>query len=615
MQFKQYPALAIVVSLTAATNAARAEAPAFRGAEGFAAEIDGGRGGPVIKVTTLAPSGPGSLKAALDTPGPRVVVFEVSGVIEAKELVIPHGDLTIAGQTAPGGGITIAGRLWAEYDGDVDDVVIRHVRIRPAPDSSISGEQFDSVRFSRSERVLLDHVSISYGIDESLDMYEAKDVTLQWSTIERASTTGHPEGVHAYGMINGPDGRRISVHHNLFAHNKNRNPAIANGPAEVINNVVYDVRHGFIHHNPAQGQFQIVGNTFVRGPASPLIPFYFDDESPGGTTYHLHDNAIDDPGNFVGVVDDPFTEDVHPSFDDLGIGGHPYAASPFDFSGQGDYLRPVAAEASSDAYARVVACAGAFPRDVVTRSTVDDLAARTGGWGANRPSDLMQGLTATAAPADADDDGIPDARETSMGLDPHDPHDAGLPGADGLSPLDRYLDDLADALTPCGEGAGGGGDDPGDPPDGGAGGAPNDGSGGGDATGAASGAGGADATGGSGPATGAGGADATGGSGPATGAGGDDSTGGSGPATGAGGDDSTGGSGPATGAGGDDSSGGSDPGSGAGGDDGGSIPWEDVHINCAVTAPGGGDAGGAAGLALLGAVACWRRRRAATSLR
>ena len=346
MQYPQYPAVAVAVALTAATSIASAAPPAFRGAEGFAAEIDGGRGGQVIKVTTLAASGPGSLQAALDAPGARIIVFEVSGVIEADEIIIPHGNVTIAGQTAPGAGITIAGRLWAEYDDGVDDIIIRHVRIRPSADTGVSGAQMDSVRFSLSERVLLDHVSLSYGVDESLDMYEAKDVTIQWSTIERAATVGHPEGQHNYGMINGPDGHRISVHHNFFAHNKNRNPAIANGPAEIVNNVMYDVKHGFIHHNPAAGQFQIVGNTFVRGPASPLIPFYFDDEDAGGVSSHLRDNAIDDPGVFVGTVDDPFTSSAHPSFDDLGIGGNPYAASAFDFGGQGTYLRPVAVESS-----------------------------------------------------------------------------------------------------------------------------------------------------------------------------------------------------------------------------------------------------------------------------
>ncbi|MCP4448705.1 MAG: pectate lyase precursor, partial [Myxococcales bacterium] len=149
---------------------------AFPGAQGFGALATGGRGGRVVKVTTLNASGPGSFGAAIDLDEPRIIVFEVSGAIEA-DFEIPYGDVTIAGQTAPGGGITIQGRLFGAY----------------------------------------------------------------------------PEGEHNYGLINGPDGQRVSLHHNLFAHHKNRSPAIANGPAEIRNNIMFNVRHGFIHHNPASG--------------------------------------------------------------------------------------------------------------------------------------------------------------------------------------------------------------------------------------------------------------------------------------------------------------------------------------------------------------------------
>ena len=224
------------------------EVLAFPGAEGFGARVSGGRGGAVIKVTSLAASGPGSLQEALDAPGPRIIVFDVSGVIAADQIRIAHGDVTIAGQTAPGAGITIKGRLTGEYDNSVGNIIIRHLRVRPEYDGS-AGEQFDGIQLSRNHHIILDHVSVTFGVDETLCLYEATDVTLQWSTIANGATSGHPEGEHNYGMINGPDGRRISVHHNLLANNKNRNPAIANGPAEVVSNVIYNARHGFVHHN------------------------------------------------------------------------------------------------------------------------------------------------------------------------------------------------------------------------------------------------------------------------------------------------------------------------------------------------------------------------------
>src|SRR5690606_20513761 len=133
-------------------------------------------------VTTLAADGPGSLAAALATEGPRIIVFAVSGVIEADLLEIPHGDLTIAGQSAPGAGITIAGRLYGAYDQNVQNIVIRHLRVIPGPAVG-PGAQFDAIQLSRNSRVILDHVTVANGVDETVDMYEARDLTVQWSAI------------------------------------------------------------------------------------------------------------------------------------------------------------------------------------------------------------------------------------------------------------------------------------------------------------------------------------------------------------------------------------------------------------------------------------------------
>jgi pectate lyase len=440
-------ALAFAVAAGVSQPEDAAALPAFPGAEGFGAVASGGRGGQVLKVTTLAASGAGSLQAALDTAGPRIIVFEVSGVIEG-DVHIPHGDVTIAGQTAPGGGITIAGRLLGEYDGAVGNIILRFLRIRPVYDGS-PGEQFDAAQLSRNAPIILDHVSVSWGVDETLDLYEATDVTVQWCTIEASSTSGHPEGMHNYGLINGPDGRRISVHHNLFVHHQNRNPAIANGPAEVINNVVYDVRHGFVHHNPASGPFNIVGNVYIQGPEDDLIPFYFDDEngfSAPDLSYYLADNYIDDPGDFVGVVDDPWqSPPAHPTFSELLAPVSLRAPSAHVFSGNG-YV-PVTRQPSSEVVTLVRERAGAFPRDVVTRGLIGDLDNRGGGWGAVVPADLMDGLTPTAPPTDADDDGIADDWESSHGLDPSDAGDHSAVMDSGYTAIEEYANSLADALA------------------------------------------------------------------------------------------------------------------------------------------------------------------------
>src|SRR5262245_49159180 len=129
--------------MTAALLSAVLSLPTFPGAEGFGAVATGGRGGQVIKVTTLDATGPGSLQEALDVDAPRIIVFAVSGVIEG-DIEVSFGDVTIAGQSAPGGGITIAGRLLGAFDDSVQNIVIRHLRIRPpALPEGVDGAQWD----------------------------------------------------------------------------------------------------------------------------------------------------------------------------------------------------------------------------------------------------------------------------------------------------------------------------------------------------------------------------------------------------------------------------------------------------------------------------------------
>ena len=152
----------------------QAQALAFPGVEGFGAHVSGGRGGQVIKVTTLDATGPGSLDEALRSPGPRIVVFAVSGVING-DFDITEPDITIAGQTAPGAGVSIVGRLWApfvESDGSspVQNIIIRHLRIRHICRPSVPDNQCDTMRLSSQSRFVLDHVSLSWGIDETLDL-------------------------------------------------------------------------------------------------------------------------------------------------------------------------------------------------------------------------------------------------------------------------------------------------------------------------------------------------------------------------------------------------------------------------------------------------------------
>jgi pectate lyase len=408
--------------------------PAFTGAEGFGSDTIGGRGGRVIKVVNLNSSGPGSLQAACNTPGPRIIVFEVSGVITG-DIVITEPYITIAGQTAPGAGITIRGMLrTASRKDPVHDVVARFLRVRPDPGR---GSQLDAIQFSVVDNAVLDHISCSWAEDETIDIYSrATRVTIQWCTIEESATKGHAKGPHNYGLIAGPGSSRISIHHNLFVHQRRRNPAIATGPADFRNNVVYNFRDGFSHEgHPPKPPFSIVGNYYKRGPSdSKIFPFCF----VGNTPYYLADNYIED----VGLIQNPWAE-----------AGKLYGLGYYKDKGVRQIdepeMAPVKTHHPKDAYDLVLAQSGCFPRDAVTKRVVRDVINGTGSWGRKEQKDLMEGLTPSKAPPDSDNDGMPDEWEKINGFD-EKRYDADRKTASGYTAIEKYLDELAERIIRSG---------------------------------------------------------------------------------------------------------------------------------------------------------------------
>jgi pectate lyase len=431
-------ALAVCTAVSRAASAAD-NLPAFPGAEGFGAQTVGGRGGPVIKVTNLSARGPGSLQAACSSKGPRIVVFDVSGVIEG-DVIIEHGNITIMGQTAPGAGVTIAGLFATRYNAPqpIEDVVVRFLRVRPPDARGASG---DAIQFSQVDRAILDHVSCSWATDETIDIYSARDITIQWCTIEESAVVGHPEGRHNYGLISGPEGERVSIHHNLFAHHARRSPAIANGPADIRNNVVYNFRDGLTHegHVPNDLGFNLIGNYYKRGPSDPKIfPFCF----YGEVSYYLRDNFIAG----VGTIQDPWAEaDKLPGLEYYAGKGR---KAPSEFE-----VPPVETHSPEEAYRLVLAQAGCFPRDAVTTRTVEEVKNGGGKWGRHVPQDLLENLTAAQPPVDSDADGMPDAWETSRGLDPADGRDHGAVMQSGYTAIEEYCHELADKLSESGAAA------------------------------------------------------------------------------------------------------------------------------------------------------------------
>lgn len=402
--------------------------PAFPGAEGFGAIAKGGRGGRVVKVTTLRGDGPGSLQAACREKGPRIIVFDVSGVIEG-DVLIEHGEISILGQTSLGAGITLAGTLKTRYRAGraIDDVVIRYLRVRPPNATGASG---DAVQLSENKRVVLDHVSCAWASDETIDIYGAQDVTIQWCTIEESLLGEHPKGRHNFGLISGPNGKRVSIHHNLFAHHSRRCPAVANGPADVRNNVVYNFRDGFGHENPPNDQgYNVVGNYYKRGPSDPKIfPFCFRPM----VTYYLRDNYVEG----VGLIQDPWAEAGK-------LEGLRYYAKNGKKADKEVVVPKVTTHSPTEAYELVLREAGGLPHDAVTRRVVEETRTGKGSWGRKPQKDLLEGLKPGRAAADSDGDGLPDDWEIAHKLDPKNPMDAAKIQPSGYAAIEEYANELA----------------------------------------------------------------------------------------------------------------------------------------------------------------------------
>ncbi|NQT84927.1 pectate lyase precursor [bacterium] len=431
---------------------------AFPGAEGFGADTPGGRGGKVIKVTNLNPSGPGSLQAACETPGPRIITFEVSGVIFG-DITIKEPYVTIGGQTAPGAGITIVGLLRSDLRDwhkqvttkpNVHDVVVRFLHVRSPVGR---GDQGDCIQFSSVDNAVLDHLSLSWAEDETVDLWaRSTNITIQWCTLEESSLTGELDhtgqggGGHFYGLISGGRSNRISVHHNLFAHHENRNPCFGSGPADFRNNVVYNFRAGFVHHGNYIGVpgFNFIGNYYKSGPSTVsfhrndphIYPWCFEDKIP----YYLRDNFIEG----VGLIQDPWAE-----ADKLPAWARYYAK----YGVRQKIETPVPliqTHSPRETYQLVLAGDGCFPRDAVTKRIIEEVKRGTGSWGRHEPKDLMEGLISGKPPVDSDDDAMPDSWEDAHGFD-NLTDDSAKMMPSGYTAIEEYLNERAARLIGSGD--------------------------------------------------------------------------------------------------------------------------------------------------------------------
>jgi len=440
----QKSAIAILAGLLVLGMCAMAtgdpQVSAFPGAEGFGAYAKGGRGGKVLHVTTLDDDGPGSMRWAVDYKGPRIVVFDISGTIRLKRgLTIRNPFITIAGQTSPGEGICLRD---APLVIAADDVIVRYLRCRLGDEGS-SG---DAITISKGKDIIVDHCSASWSTDEVLSASTREptltDVTVQWRFITEAlNAKGHGFG----SLIRGTGGARYSFLHNLYAHNRGRNPRPGNydsnpfdkDPAGLLldfrNNVIYNWQGDYAGYNADRRsvtRLNYVGNYLVPGPDSKATGIAYATGSPYDRAYFAGNvyggRLSEDPWGIVRYNPD-WTAQVIEAYKQ---------ARPFETG-------PIRDEDAYTAFKRVLKTGGAsLPgRDGVDRRIVSDVSNRTGriinsqkevgGW----PQ-----LGSKAAPLDSDGDGMPDAWERRFNLDPADASDGPADkDGDGYTNVEEYL--------------------------------------------------------------------------------------------------------------------------------------------------------------------------------
>jgi len=483
---------AAMVSLPILAAEADEKQPAFPGAEGFGRYVTGGRGGAVYHVTSLADDGSeGTLRWALGKSGTKTIVFDVSGTIHLQSsLNVSIGNVTIAGQTAPGDGICVA-----DYPFQIkaNNVILRYMRFRVGNKNvTLDGaDGWDGLGAMDQENIIVDHCTASWSIDECLSIYGVKNSTVQWCISSQSLVnSGHSKGAHGYGGNWGGSG--ITYHHNLMAHHESRVPRL--GPRyttqldermDMRNNVFYNWGGNGCYGGEAMN-VNIVNNYYKPGPGTAQISttkqkriaaincrtteyvtkytdykptehvwgtFYvagnvnpkYSDVTADNWKYGIR-NQIDTNGN-----DGTFNDDVEAAMK---------LAEPIEFV-------HVTTHTAEQAYEKVLAYAGCCKSrdtldELIVGDTKDGTATYTGSGNHKgminttddmKPADAgydwspLPVLNSTTAPKDSDGDGMPDEWEEANGLNANDASDGSAVASDGYTNLEVYLNSLVADIT------------------------------------------------------------------------------------------------------------------------------------------------------------------------
>ena len=424
-------------------------ARAFPGAEGGGMYVTGGRGGKVIHVTNLNDKGAGSLRAAIEEKGARTIVFDVAGIIELQSaLKVQNGDVTIAGQTAPGDGICLKNYNFRIH---ASNVIVRFIRCRMGDEKKTEDDAMNLYTGDNNlQDVIIDHCSLSWSTDECGTFYGMTNFSLQWCILsESLRNSVHGKGKHGYGGIWG--GTNATYHHNLLAHHDSRNPRLDHdyvstlkGPVSLVNNVIYNWGDNSTYggesanDNNEYKKYNIVNNYYKPGPATAAGKVRFIDpwtkacdnctKKTGSTTivpghFYMDGNVMD---GYDGLTGDNWTGTTAAA----AVIANIKSDAKFSYAEKATSL---SLQKATDAYTAVMGYAGAsFKRDQVdtriARETKNgnytytgsngstngfiDTQADVGGWPAYAATD-----DEVAKVKDTDGDGIPDAVEDAFGLD------------------------------------------------------------------------------------------------------------------------------------------------------------------------------------------------------